>query len=247
MSQRLRSWRRFAVLGIGTVCAAWAWAQQGIAWPTLREQLAQHWKQTYPNEKVLAVEPKGKVEYYGSERRTDVDASWGWIWGVNIVETEGAFARQVALVTVERANKTQVRFEVAALYQRQGNAWSFRKFAVGKDEELSAAKAGDLPTREAAAKLFAEAWKKARPDFDVKSVEVLKSEAKQYKEKRWLLYKLAITAVGTDKGSRAMYNKTYRCTPEDYSSALNLENGTWVADEKAIKNVNEDRDCSLAK
>jgi hypothetical protein len=95
--------------------------------------------------------------------------------------------------------------------------------------------------------IFAEAWKKHRPDFEVQSVQVVKSEAKQYQDRRWINYKLVITATGTDKGSREMYQKKYRCTPEDYSSVLKLEGGKWVADEKMIKNVNESRDCSLAK
>ncbi len=56
-------------------------------------------------------------------------------------------------------------------------------------------------------------------------------------------YKLAITATGTDKGSRGMYNKKYLCTPEDYSSVLKLEGGNWVPDESMIRNVNETRDC----
>lgn len=118
---------------------------------------------------------------------------------------------------------------------------------VGKVTDLSAAKAGDLPSSSQAAAIFAAAWKKQRPDFDVHSVEVLKSEPKQYQERRWISYKLAITATGTDKGSRSMYQKKYRCTPEDYSSVLKLEGGNWVADAKMIANVNESRDCSLAK
>ena len=81
----------------------------------------------------------------------------------------------------------------------------------------------------------------------MQSIEVKKSEPKSYQERRWINYNLAITATGTDKGSREMYQKKYRCTPEDYSSVLKLEGGKWVADEKMIKNVNESRDCSLAK
>ncbi|MGH8673049.1 MAG: hypothetical protein ACREVG_01930 [Burkholderiales bacterium] len=118
---------------------------------------------------------EGPLQYYGSERRTEVDASWGWIWDSRIT------------------------------------------------------------------------WKKHRPDFEVHSVEVLKSEPKQYQERRWINYKLAITATGTDKGSREMHQKKYRCTPEDYSSVLKMEGGNWVADDKMIKIVNESRDCALAK
>jgi hypothetical protein len=103
------------------------------------------------------------------------------------------------------------------------------------------------PSNGQATALFTEAWKKLRPDFDLHSIEVLKSEPKQYQERRWITYKLAITATGTDKGSRAMYQKKYRCTPEDYSSVLKLEGGKWVPDAKMIQNVNEDRDCKPAK
>jgi hypothetical protein len=118
---------------------------------------------------------------------------------------------------------------------------------VRASQDLTAAKAGDLPSSSQAAAIFTEAWKKHRPDFDVEKVEVLKSEPKQHQDRRWINYKLAITATGTDKGSREMYQKKYRCTPEDYSSVLKLEGGSWMPDVGMIKNVNESRDCSLAK
>lgn len=220
---------------------------KALAWPAVRKQIEADWKKGYANEKILRIEQKGPVQYYSSERRTELLESWGWVWGSVLVDKQGAFARQVAHVTVERANKTQARFEVAALYQRTGNAWSYRQMAVGESKDLTAAKAGDLPSGAQATALFTEAWKKHRPDFDVHSVEVLKSEPKQHQDRRWITYKLAITATGTDKGSRAMYQKKYRCTPEDYSSVLKLEGGSWVPDDKMIKNVNESRDCSLAK
>lgn len=103
------------------------------------------------------------------------------------------------------------------------------------------------PSSAQAGVLFAEAWKKHRPDFEVQSVQVLKSEPKQHQDRRWITYKLVVEVTGTDKGSREMYQKKYRCTPEDYSSVLKLEGASWVADEKMIKNVNESRDCSLSK
>lgn len=229
------------------VTNARAQAANPLAWPAVSKQLQEHWKTTYSTEKVLKIEPKGSIQYYATERRTEIDASWGWIWDSRVIETQGTFARQVALVTIERANKTQARFEVAALFMRADNAWRFRTFAVGNVEDLTAAKAGDLPSAASAAAIFKASWAKARPDFDVQSVEVLKSEPRQHQEKRWITYNLAITAVGTDKGSRDMYNKKYRCTPADYSSVLNYEGGTWVADEKMITNVNEARDCTLAR
>jgi hypothetical protein len=120
-------------------------------------------------------------------------------------------------------------------------------FAVLCAAFSTAAFAQAAPSNAQAIQLFTEAWKKHRPDFDVHSVEVLKSETKQHQDRRWITYKLAITATGTDKGSRAMYQKKYRCTPEDYSSVLKLEGGAWVPDTKMIANVNESRDCNLAK
>lgn len=226
-------------------CAAVA-QSGGMSWPQVRGQIEQHWKKTYPAERILKVEQKGKLEYYATERKTETD-SWGWFWETRMIERNGAFARQVALVTVERANKTQARFEVAALFERMGNAWQSKGVAVRASQDLSAAKAGDLPSNAQAAAIFTEAWKKIRPDFEVHSIEVLKSEAKQHQDRRWITYKLAITATGTDKGSRAMYQKKYRCTPEDYSSVLKLEGGNWVPDANMIRDMNEARDCSLAK
>lgn len=222
-------------------------ASAAMGWPEVRAKLEFHWKGTYPTEKVLKIEPKGALQYYATERRTEVSESWGWIWETRAIERQGAFARQVANVSVERANKTQARFEVAALFEHQGGAWQFKQIAVGKVDDLSAAKAGDLPTSAQAVAIFSQAWKNHRADFDVQSVEVLKSEPKQSQDRRWINYKLAIIAVGTDQGSRERYQKRYRCTPEDYSSVLKLEAGYWVADDKMIKNVNEARDCTLAK
>ena len=112
---------------------------------------------------------------------------------------------------------------------------------------IAQTKAVAPPSNVQAVAIFTEAWKKIRPDFSVESIQVLKSEAKQSQDRRWITYKLAITATGTDKGSRSMYQKKYRCTPEDYSSVLKLEGGSWVPDANMIRDMNEARDCSLAK
>jgi hypothetical protein len=235
------------ILVLALFCTlSWTAAAQ-MTWPQVQQQLQAHWKKTYPTEKILKVEKKGDLQYYATERRTETINYWGWIWETRTIERQGAFARQVADVTVERANKTQARFEVAAVFEKQGNAWQSKGVAVRDSKDLTAAKAGDLPSNAQAATIFTDAWKKLRPDFAVEKVEVLKSEPKQSGERRWITYKLAITATGTDKGSQSMYQKKYRCTPEDYSSVLKLEGGSWVADDKMIKNVNESRDCSLAK
>lgn len=224
-------------------CNAFAQGAGAMSWPAVQKHLQAHWKATYPAEKVLGIQPKGAPAYYATERRTESE----WFWDSRIVETQGSFARQGALVTVERPNKTQVRFEVAALFHKPAGAWQFRQVVVGKSQDLSAAKAGDLPSAADASRIFAAAWKKVRPDFDVQSVEVLGSEAKQHQERRWITYKLAVTATGTDKGSRGMYQKRYRCTPSDFSSVLKLEGGSWVADEKMIGNINESSECREAR
>jgi hypothetical protein len=238
--------RIFVFLMCAAVSTA-AFAQGAMSWTTVRAQLEAHWKKTYPAEKILKVEQKGPLEYYATDRQTQTTDYWGWYWETKMIERNGAFARQVANVTVERANKTQARFEVAALFERTGGAWQSKGVAVRDAKDLTAAKAGDLPSNAQAAAIFTEAWKKMRPDFEVHSVEVLKSEPKSYQEKRWITYKLAITATGTDKGSRSMYQKKYRCTPEDYSSVLKLEAGNWVPDTNMIRDVNESRDCALSK
>lgn len=238
---------RVLVVVLSSVFACAAFAQGGaMSWATVQKQLREEWKRTYPTEKILKMERKGPIQYYSSERTTETN-SWLWFWETRTIERPGAFARQVVHVTIERANKTQALFEVAALFERQGGAWRYRHSAVGKVTDLTAAKAGDLPSSSQAAAIFTAAWKKLRPDFDVHSVEVLKSEPKQYQDRRWISYKLAITATGTDKGSRSMYQKKYRCTPETYSSVLRFKDGQWLPDEGMIKNVNESRDCSLSK
>ena len=222
-------------------------AQGSMSWPAVRKHVETSWKQSYQTEKILKMEQKGPLQYYSSETTREVSAAWGWIWENRVIERQGAFARQVVHVTIERANKTQALFEVAALFERQGNAWQYRSTAVGKVTDLTAAKAGDLPSNAQAAAILKDAWKKHRPDFDVQTIEVRKSEPKSYQERRWINYTLAITATGTDKGSREMYQKKYLCTPSDYSSVLKFEGGSWVADDKMIKNINESADCKLAK
>jgi hypothetical protein len=223
--------------------AALAQMANPMSWPVVQKQLREHWATAYPTEKVLKVEAKGAAVYYATERKTESD----WWGDSRVIEKDGQFARQAALVTVERANKTQARFEVAALFSKPGNSWQFRQIVVGKVEDLTAAKAGDLPSSADAARIFTAAWKKTRPDFDVHAIEVLGAEAKQHQERRWISYRLAVSATGTDKGSRSMYQKKYRCTPADYSSVLKLESGNWVADEKMIANINESGDCKEAK
>lgn len=248
--KQLRSWLNIAGLLclLGMAGTALAQANPAMAWPQVRQKVETHWKSTYPAEKVLKVEQKGPLQYYSTQRSTDMSQIWGWIWETRTIETQGAFARQVALVSAERPNKTQARFEVAALFKREGGAWQFNGVAVGKVEELSAAKAKNLPSNDDAVGIFKQAWAKHRPDFTLHSIAVLGAEPKQYQERRWINYKLAIEATGTDKGSRAMYNKKYRCTPADHSSVLKWDDAAnaWVADEGMIRNINEAGDCKPA-
>lgn len=248
--EQLRNWLNIAVLLclFGATTPALAQANPGMTWPQVRQKIEAHWKSTYPTERIQKIEPKGALQYYSTQRTTDTSQIWGWIWETRVIETQGAFARQVALVSAERPNKTQARFEVAALFKRDGGAWQFNGVAVGKVEELSAARAKDLPTNEEAVGIFKQAWAKHRPDFTVHSITVLGAEPRQYQERRWINYKLAIEATGTDKGSRAMYNKKYRCTPADHSSVLKRDDAAkaWVADDGMIRNINETGDCKPA-
>ncbi len=234
---------------LGIAGSALAQPSPAMAWPQVRQKIEAHWKSTYPAEKVLKTEQKGALQYYSTQRSTDTSQIWGWIWETRIIETQGAFARQVALVTAERPNKTQARFKVAALFRREGGAWQFNGVAVGMLEELSAARAKDLPANEEAVGIFKQAWAKHRPDFTVHSITVLGAEPKQYQERRWINYKLAIEATGTDQGSRAMYEKRYRCTPADHSSVLKWDDAAkaWLADDGMIRNINETGDCVPAK
>ncbi len=214
------------------------------AWPELKKKIEAHWSTTYPTEKVLSVEPKGGVEYSSTERVTETD--WWW---TDVKEISGAFARQTALVTVERANRSRARFEVAALYRGADNKYRFDKIAVGPVAELGAPGAPALPSSKAASELFLAAWRKARPDFTPSAVTILGTPAmNQSGERRWINYKLAIDAVGTAKGPAKFSGKKVRCEPADYASALKWDavSSSWIADEASIVNINEDSACSLA-
>src|SRR3989304_5398913 len=128
---------RILVFLVSAAVSAAAFAQdKALAWPAVRKQIETDWKKGYAKEKILRIEKKGPLQYYSSERRTELLESWGWVWGSVTIETQGAYARQVAHVTIERPNKTQARFEVAALYQRAGNGWNYRKLAVGDSKDL---------------------------------------------------------------------------------------------------------------
>jgi hypothetical protein len=206
----------------------------------MKAQIENHWKTTYPQEKILNIEKKGGPEF--TEEAGNTDSIWDWGWEEDFKGREGSYCRQTALVTVERANKTRARFTVAVLYKRAGNRWSFAELPVGPVEELPGAEAPGIPTNEEAVKVFTEAWAKVRPDFDVKSISVSgKPEFHHSGPRTWLTYKLAVEATRTKKGSAAMSGKKFKCEPPDYSSVLKWDpqNKVWGADEAAIKDFNE--------
>lgn len=99
---------------------------------------------------------------------------------------------------MERPNKTRARFTVAALYKLVGERWQFAEMPVSAEvEELPSADAPAFPSNEEAVKIFTEAWKKMRPDFDVNPMEVPgKPQFNQSKGRYWLTYKLAVNVTG---------------------------------------------------
>jgi hypothetical protein len=242
---------RIIVLLFGVLVSSAAFAQSGLLpWPEVQKKIASHWAEHYPNEKIQHIEQKGGVEYTATQKiQEDTSYSdwWGTTWVTTNKEIQGSFARQVALVSVERANKSRVRFEVAALYRGAGKTWQCDQITLGPVTELG--KAGDptVPAKADAERLFKDAWSKNRPDFDVESVTALSApKIGQSGEKHWLNFQLAVTATGTAKASSKMRGKKYRCTPADYSSVLKWDNGAWAADDSAIRDVNEASNCDLA-
>ena len=224
-----------------------------LPWPQVKQKTEAHWKNTYPTEKILAIEPKGGTEYSSSQRTaqdTTISDWWGTTWITSYKEIHGSFARQVVLVTVERANQSRARFEVAALYKGEGKSWLFDKIAVGPVTELGSPGGPAAPADPQAAEIFKQAWATTRPDFVVVAVSVLAPpKLGQSGERRWLNYRLAIDAAATDKAPASMRGKNYRCTPADYASVLKWDpdKKTWAADDKMIQNINEARDCDPAK
>lgn len=97
-----------------------------------------------------------------------------------------------------------------------------------------------------AVKVFTEAWGRLRRDFTVTSLTVKSKEVKQYQERRWINYKLAIMVTGTDQGSKSMAGKKYLCEPADYSSVLKWDADAkmWKPDEGMIRDFNESS-CTL--
>jgi hypothetical protein len=99
----------------------------------------------------------------------------------------------------------------------------------------------DAPPDADAIKVFTQAWARLRPDFSVTAITVKAKEPHQSQERRWITYKLAILATGTDQGAKSMAGKSYLCEPADYSSVLKWDADAkmWKVDESMIKNFNE--------
>lgn len=223
-------------------------ASEVPTWTEMKAQIENQWKTTYPQEKILNIEKKGGPEF--TQEAGNTETIWDWGWEQTFKGREGSYCRQTALVTVERPNKTRARFTVAVLYKRGGNRWEFAELPVGTVEELPGADSPGIPANEDAVKILTEAWGRARPDFEVKSIEVLgKPEYHHSGPRTWLTYKLAVEVTGTKKGSRESYGKKFKCTPADYSSVLkwDAQNKVWGADEDMIKNINESAYCEAAE
>jgi hypothetical protein len=177
-------------------------------WTQMEALLRKEWTTRHPAETIIAVEKMGEPTYSdepGSSTTTTTTSgsfdwsSWGWnesTFTSTIKGREGSFLRQKVDVTAERANKTRAKFSVAALYKLVNGKWTFAEMPVGKVQELAGAGAPLQPTDAEAAKIFAAAWAKMRPDFTVSNIQVLKKEFNQSKGRYWLTYKLAVTATG---------------------------------------------------
>jgi hypothetical protein len=227
-------------------------------WPQMEALLRKEWATRHPNETVVTVERVGEPEYSdepGNSTTTTMTSgsfdwsSWGWnenTFTSTIKGREGSFLRQKVDVTAERANKTRAKFSVAALYKLVNGKWTFVEMPVGNVQELAGAGAPAQPSDAEAAKIFAAAWAKTRPDFIVTKVQVLGKGFNQSKGRYWLTYKLALMATGTPKAVSSLKGKSVKCTPADYSSVLkwNKDAAKWEADESMITNINETGDCA---
>lgn len=226
-------------------------------WTQMEALLRKEWGTRHPNETIIAVDKVGEATYSdepgSSTTTTSTSGSFDWnSWGWNentftntIKGREGSFLRQKVDVTAERPNKTRAKFSVAALYKLVGGKWTFVEIPVGKVEELAGAGAPTQPSDAEAAKIFAAAWTKMRPDFTVGKVNIVSKQFNQSKGRYWLTYKLAVIATGTPKAVASLRGKTVKCTPADYSSVLkwNKELSKWEADEGMIANINEGSQC----
>lgn len=224
------------------------------SWARMEKEVRGKWAETYPKEKIIQVDKVGEATYNDEPGSVSTStttsgsfdwSSWSWNetnWSTTTFGRQGSYLRQKVDVTIERPNQTKARFHTAALYKLAGGKWEFVELPVGKVDELGGPNAAGRPTRAQAAELFKAGWTNARPDFTVKSVDILSEEYHQYKDRQWMTYKIAAHVTGV-KGSMA--GKDYKCEPADYSSTLKYNNQTktWAAEEKDIANVNETAVC----
>ena len=236
------------------ILAPFAGAASGadlLPWPEIQQKIETHWAETAPTERVLSIARKGEPEYSASQRisnSTFVSSWWYDTWITTYKTIQGSFARQVALVEVERANKSRARFEIAALYRGEGESWIFDKIAVGPVTELGAPGDPERPTDAAALDIFRDAWARKQPDLQVKSMKLIAPPSLSGTPKRRVLrYRLEVAAVGTEKASKKYRGQSLVCKPADYSSVLiwDAKSGTWRADESMIQIINEDRVCDI--
>lgn len=242
---------RMAMCAALVLAAHAAQADGLLPWPEVKRKIEEHWKTTAPHERVLSVKKQGGPQYSASERVTNtthIGSSWYSAWITSYETIQGSFARQVALVTVERANQSQARFEVAALYRGEGKSWRFDKIAIGPVTELGAPGDPAQPGEAQAMEIFRQAWAKNRADLEVKSMKPLAPPSLSGTSKRRVLrYRLEVAALGTTSASKKYQGQSLVCRPADYSSVLIWDQGqgAWRADESMIKIINEDRDCDI--
>ena len=242
---------RMAMCAALVLAAHAAQADGLLPWPEVKRKIEEHWKTTAPRERVLSVKKQGGPQYSASQRVTNtahIGSSWYSAWITSYKTVQGSFARQVALVTVERANKSQARFEVAALYRGEGKSWHFDKIAIGPVTELGAPGDPALPGEAAALAIFREAWAGADNGLEVTSMKLLAPPKLAGTPKRRVLrYLLEVSATGTAKASKKYQGQSLVCRPADYSSVLVWDKASdaWKADVSMIKIINEDRVCDL--
>jgi len=226
-------------------------------WAQIEARIRKQWAETYPKETIKSVTKVGEPAYNDEPGKTETfttsSSEFDWSdwsfhdtsWSTTIKGREGSYLRQTADVTVERADKTQATFRVAALYKLAGHAWTFAELPVAKVEEKATAGSPKQPTNGEAAQIFATGWKNARPDFNVVTAKVTGSEFHQSKGNYWLTSKLEMSVTGSDKSSAKYKGKKFVCKPADYDSVLKWDAGksAWLADEHMIQNINEDSAC----
>lgn len=226
-------------------------------WAQIESTVRKQWAERYPKETIKSVSKVGEPSYNDEPGKTETfsggTSSFDWSdwsfhdnsWSTTIKGREGSYLRQLVDVAVERADKTQATFHVAALYKLTGKSWQFAELPVSKVTETASAGSPKQPSSAEAAELFSKGWKNARPDFNVVGVKVNGSEFHQSKGNYWLTSKIEVAVLGSDKASAKYKGKKFVCKPADYNSVLKWDasKSGWAVDEHNIQNINEDSDC----